>query len=260
MPNLRFGYINVADAMALTANPVAMATAPVTYLQSDARTYIFKATSTASQEIKGTSATAYTISQMCLWRHNLLYNDTIRLYLYSDTAWTTNVYDSTALAAYESGLFANWGWAFTNRYFTPVSGVKSFKIVVAASAAAMECARLFLGAYVEAPINAGYGYSPGRDTNSKQSRSEGASLNTDRKGDWRTAAFDMTVENEADYAIWDEIGRYCGTWGSIVSSLSPGAGGTLERNGTLFAKFEKHPGQKLADQNRYDFSMKLLEL
>ena len=99
MANLRIGYLNHADAATLTASPLLDATGQETALQDDARS-VCLATSTASQDIKGTwGGTAYTVSQLAVWRHNLAYSDTIRLYLYSDVAWTTGVYDSTALAA-----------------------------------------------------------------------------------------------------------------------------------------------------------------
>ena len=259
MANLRIGYLNYADLATITADPVATTTGPVTYLQSDARGDIFLASSTASQAIKGTwDGTSYTVSQMCLWRHNLVYSDTIRLQLYSDAAWTTQVYDSTALAAYVSGLFDNWGWAFTNRYFA-AQACKSFKITVAASAAALQCARLYLGPYTEAPVQAGDGLILTPETNARQSRSEGGSLRSIVKADWRSMAFDMMVGTEAYRAAWYEIGRYCNVNKALVASLYPEAAGTSERDHTIFGKFEKAPGMKIAT-NRYDFSMKLLEL
>lgn len=261
MSNLRIGYMNYADAATITASPVATSTGPVTYLTSDARGDIFQATSTASQDIKGTwGGTAYTISQFSLWRLNLAYSDTVRLQLYSDTAWTTGVYDSTAPAAYASGLFDNWGWSFINRYFTPVSGVKSFKITVAASAAALQASRLYLGPYIEAAINPSYGFALTPETNSIQKRGESGSLRSIRKANWRTATFDMMLRTEADRAAWYEIGRYCDVTTSLVASFFPGDGGTSERDHTIFGKFDRPPGEKLSDTNRYDFSMKLLEI
>lgn len=260
MSNLRLGYLNRADAATLSSTPTLATAGPVTYLQSDSRGLISQASSTASQAIFGTwGGTAYTVSQFALWRHNLAYSDTVRLQLYSDAGWTTQVYDSTALAAYASGLFDNWDFAFTNRYFAEQS-CKSFKITIAASVAAFECARLYLGPYTEAAINPQYGFVPGRDSTSKQSRSDGGSLRSNVKAYWRTQQFDMLLRTEADRAAWSEISRYCGTWNSFVASLYPGDGGTVERDNTIFGKFEKHPSEKLTDYGRYDFSMKILEL
>ena len=261
MANLRIGYLNYADLATITADPVATTTGPVTYLQSDARGDIFLASSTASQDIKITwGGTAYTISQLTLWRHNLVYSDTVRLILYPNADWTgTPLYDPGASAAYVSGLFDNWGWGFTNRYFTPVASVKSAIVRVAASAAAFQCARLYLGPYTEAPVQAGEGLILTPETNARQSRSEGGSLRSVVKADWRSMTFDMMVGTEAYRAAWYEIGRYCNVNKALVASLYPEAAGTSERDHTIFGKFEKAPGMKIAT-NRYDFSMKLLEL
>lgn len=261
MSNLRIGYLNYADAATITADPVATTTGPVTYLQSDARGDIFLASSTASQDIKITwGGTAYTVSQLTLWRHNLVYSDTVRLILYPNANWTgTPLYDPGASAAYVPGLFDNWGWGFTNRYFTPIASVKSAIIRVAASAAAFQCARLYLGPYTEAPINPAEGFQLTPASNARQNRSEGASLRSIPKGKWREATFDMMVGAEAYRAAWYEIGRYCDVDKSFVASLYPEAAGTSERDHTIFGKFEKAPGMKIAT-NRYDFSMKILEL
>lgn len=261
MSNLRIGYLNYADLATLTATPAATTAGPVTYLQDDARGYLFAASSVASQEVKGTwGGTAYTVSQFSLWRHNLLYNDTVRIILYPNADWTgTPVYDSTALAAYASGLFDNWGWGYLNWYFTPGS-CKSFKITVAASATAFQCSRLYLGPYTEAPINPAYGFILTPEGNSKQKRSEGGSLRSISRARWRSAAFDMQVQTEADRAAWYEIGRYCDISKSFIASAFPGSGGTVERDHTLYGKFEKSPAMRLSGVTRYNFSMKILEL
>jgi hypothetical protein len=259
MPNLRVGYLNYADLVTLTANPAAGALTPVTFLQNDNRGDFFKATSNASQDILGTIAAGFTAGQLTLWRHNLAFGDTIRLQLYSDTAWTTGIYDSTALAAYTSGLFDSWGWGFTNRYFTPVANVKSFKITISA-AAAVQVARLYLGPYTEAPYNPRYGFVLGVESSSKQSRSEGGSLRSDTRALWRSAAFDLYTQTEADRAAWYEISRYCDISKSLVASLFPGNGGAAERDHTLYGKFEKAPATKLTGVNLYDQSVRLLEL
>lgn len=261
MSNLRIGYLNYADLATLTATPALTAAGPATYLQSDARGDICEATTLASQDITGTwGGDEYTISQMTLWRHNLIPTDTIRLILYPNADWTgTPLYDSTALAAWSSGLFSTWGWCFANRYFASTAGVKSFKLTVAASTGSFQASRLFLGPYTEAPINPGEGFILTPETNSRQSRSEGGSLRSIVKADWRSAVFDMMVKTEADRAAWYEIGRYCNTNKSFVASLYPGVGGTSERDHTIFGKFEKAPGMKLFT-NKYDFSVKILEL
>lgn len=263
MNNMRIGYLNYADLATLTASPVADAEMPVTYLQNDSRSYVFGATSAASQDIKGTwsgqTPDSYTISEFALWFTNLAYNDTVRLILYPNADWTgTPIYDSTALAAWASGLFDTWGWGFINRYFTPAAAVKSFKITVAA-AAAMQAGRLYLGPYVEPAVNPDEDCQIGWEGNSTQSRREGGSLAVDVKAKWRSFQFEMDLKTEAERAVWMEIGRYVMNEKTLVASLYPEVGGTSERDMAIMGKFEKGPLQKMA-YNQYDFGLKLNEL
>lgn len=257
MSNLRIGYLNHADSATLTATPTAVSGA-VSYLANDSRGDVMLGTVT-SQVIKGTwNGTSKTISQLTLWRTNLAYGDLVRLQLHENADWTgTTVYDSTSLAAYASGLFDDWGWSFVNRYFTPYS-CKSFTLGIAA-AAAPQLARIYLGPYTEAPIQIGEGATLTPETNSTQKRSEGGSLRTIVKADWRSLAFDMMVETEAYRAAWHEINRYTSISKAFVASVYPGDGGTVERDLTIYGKWQTPPGSRLA-QNKYDFSMKILEL
>ena len=261
MSNLRIGYLNRFDSATLTVSPSLASGSLATYLQNDARGDVLLAAAAGSQVINATwGGTGYTLGQIALWRHNLLYSDTIRLQLYSDAAWTTQVYDSTALAAGVTGIMDAEGWVkFTNRYFTPQTNVKSAKITVSATSA-LSLSRVFLGPYTEAPINPQEGFQVGIGTNSRQGRGEAASLRTVVKGKWRTAAFDMMVKTEADRAAWFDVGNHCGIDYPFVVAANPGAGGTIERDTTYFAKFDgQSPTQKLY-QNKHDFSMKIAEI
>src|SRR3990167_8226290 len=108
MSNLAITYINLADSATLTASPVAGTTTPVTYLQNDSRGDLFKATAVGAQEIRGTwGGTAYTLSCVHLERTNMADGDTWRVQLYSDVAWTTQVYDSGTVAPFATDLYHN---------------------------------------------------------------------------------------------------------------------------------------------------------
>lgn len=261
MSNIRIGYINYADTATLTTSIAAATGAPVSYLQNDARSDIWQSSAIGAQNVDGNwGGTAYTISQLTLWRHNLGTTNTVWIRLYSDPAQATLLYDNTALPAYSSGLFDAWGWAFSNQYFTPVAGVQSFRLRLGAGSLTPQASRLFLGGYVEAPINPAYGAIVGMENNSVQSRGEGGSLRSLTKADWRTMQMDMMVMAEADRAIWFEISRYCGISKSFVASLYPGVGGAQERDHTLYGKFDKPPAMKISGPTQFDFSMKILGL
>lgn len=261
MANLRIGYVNHVDSATVTVSPAVDALGPASYLQNDDRSFML-ATSTASQDVKLTwGGDAVAISQLTAWRHNLLASDTVRPIYYPNADWTGSpLYDPGASAAYASGLFDDWDWAFTNRYHSRIAGVKSAIVRIAASASPLELMRLGLFDYVEAPFNPEYGAQPGRDTNSKKWRTEAGSTNAVRKQKWRTFRFDMHIETEADWQVWDAISDYCGITESFVACLYPGVGGKQERNATYWATFDKHPGQKLTGWNQYDYSVQLSEL
>lgn len=257
---MRIVYKNLADLATLTADPVASTTDPVTYLQQDSRGHLFAAAASGTQAIKGTwGGTAYTVSAVRLERTNLADGDTWRVQLYSGADWTTEVYDSTAVAPFATDLYDNWSHSNADLFITPTASVKSFKITLS-TAAAFQAARLVLGAYTEAEFNPMYGLSLGYDGNSEQMRREGGSMATVTRADWRSMSFDMLNTTEANRAAWNEIGRYAGNHKAVWVSVFPGTGGTQERDFSIVGKFTQAPQIGWNDVARYDFSLTINEL
>lgn len=260
MSNLAICYKNLADTATLTASPVAGSTTPVTYLQNDSRGDIFKATATGAQIIYGEwGGTAYTVSCVHLERTNLADGDTWRIQLYSDTAWTTQIYDSGTVSPFATNLYDDWTYSNADLFFTPTASVKSFKITCT-SAAIFQASRLYLGAYTTAAYNPKIGMSAGYATNSTQERRAGGSLGANVQSAWRTLTFDMFASTEAERAIWNEIGRYCGTTGSVFVSVFPSLNTSQERDHSMIGKFEQPPQVKWTNYLQYDFSLTLNEL
>lgn len=257
---MRIVYKNLADLATLTADPVASTVDPVTYLQQDSRGHLFAAAASGSQVIKGTwNGTAYTVSAVRLERTNLADGDTWRVQLYSGADWTTEVYDSTAVAPFATNLYDDWNHSNADLFFTAETGVKSFKITLS-TATAFQAARLVLGAYTEAEFNPMYGITLGYDGNSEQTRREGGSMATTTRADWRALSFDMLTTTEAYRAAWNEIGRYAGNHKTVWVSVFPGTGGTQERDFSIVGKFDQAPQIRWGDVTRYDFSLTLNEL
>ncbi len=258
--NLAIAYLNRSDSATLTASPAAASNAPITYLQNDSRGHLFAAVATGAQDIKGTwGGTAYSIACAHLDRTNLVDGDTWRIQLYSDTAWTTGVYDSGTIAPFATSLFANWSFSNAEIFFAPVSGVKSFKITVT-SAAIFQASRLFLGPYSTAQYNPKYGMVPGRETNSQQKRLDGGSLAVNVRAKWRSLTFDMFASTEVERAAWYEIGNHSGNERSVWVSVFPGVGGSQERDHSVMGIFEQSPATKWSNLNLFDFSLKLNEV
>lgn len=258
MSTTKIAYINRADSATLTADPVALSTAPVTFLQSDRRGYIFSATSSAAQQIKGQwGGTAYPISYVRLDRTNMVNGDTWRIQLYSDAAWTTQVYDSGTIAPFTTE-FADWSFSFAEKWFTEVTGVKSFKITVTA-ATTLTAYRLFVGPSTTVTYDPNYGMTPSWVDNDENERTEGGSETTNQKSNWRKLVFDMSASTEADRAAWMEIGRRNGKRLQVVLSPFVGVGGTQERDHSIMGKFEESPSTRWSDVSLFDFSLVLNE-
>lgn len=261
MSNLVLGHLNRADSATLAATSEATL---VANLQSDDRGYLWRSTGLTSQVLSGSwGGTAYSMSMVALYRHNLTDSATIRVQLYSDVAMTTQVKDTGAVASHEAGMFSDWGYGFSIITFATVTGVKAFKITIADASnpdGYIEAARLFVGSHVVAPYNPKYGVALGVGGSSTQSRRPMGALDGNRRAWWRTLAFDMFVATEADRAQWFEIGRACDRVGSFVVSVFPDDGGTKTRDYAMMAKFTTTPAQVFSRLGNFDFGVKLEEI
>lgn len=83
---------------------------------------------TGSTVIKGTCATAQSVGVVSLVANNLTLSATIRLRLFSDTAWSVSIYDSTAVSPWPGGAIIDPDWIWWNgtNY-----AAKSFQIDIA---------------------------------------------------------------------------------------------------------------------------------
>jgi hypothetical protein len=261
--NLRIGYLNRADSATLTVTSEAQ---PALFLQSDDRAYSWRSSDLATQVIQGNwGGTAYPIGMVALARYNLTDAATLQLQLYSDAAYTTQVYDSGTAVAHPAGTFPaeEWSYGHAVRYFTEVAGVKSFKLTIvdaANPAGYMQVSRLFLGPYTQATYNPKYGMQLGAASGSTQTRRPMGALMSDSKGQWRTLSFDMFTMTEADRALWFAIGKYCDKVRSFWLSVYPAVGGTSERDYSMMAKFTASPLGALSNLNLYNFSVKAEEI
>ena len=265
MANLRIAYQNHADTATLTADPVAEALMPVTYLQNDSRSHVWRSTSLADQTIYFEwGGESKTLSGCRLDGHNLITNDTLQLVLYPNVDFTgTPLYNPGAVDVYEDNIFdgPQWDSAFSSLFFASTAGVKSGKLVLHSPsnpAGYMQAARLFLGAYTEASYNPKQGMTTGWAGNSGQVRRDGGSFGVKTRAKWRQLAFDMFLMTEAERATWMEIGGYVMNEKTVWVSVFPGETGTQRRDHDIMGKFEKSPLTKMS--NVYDFSLTLNEL
>lgn len=242
--SIRFLLRNLADTATITSSDFA-ASLPVTNLQVEGRGKVARTSNaTGTKTVNGNLAAASTVSCAVLYRHNLRYNGTWRLQLYSAANQTTQVYDSTATNAYSSGLFDGWDAAFSVMYFTPVSSVLSFRVELADGShpsGYLEAKRLLLGAYFEPGVNVEYGLRAWWDEDSLQRRTLGGSIRTDARTTFRRMAGALPRLTDAERITFADGVRYAGRRREVFISAFPGAGGEKERDHAMLAKFSRAP-------------------
>lgn len=236
MANLRFTGRNIADTGTISASPALVSTLPESHLQTQPRGEVARTTSApASQEIKLTWAANQTANVLAIARHNFSTSATVRLYLYSDAAWTTGIYDSTALTAFATtGLNTSLdvhtdadfrGLKNYVHYFAEQTTIRSAKIVIADSGNAdgyVEASRLLLAKYIETTYNppyGGVGFTP--DDASVQSEADDGSVVTEKRYKTRRLELDLQFVPDADLDDLLAFGRYQGLDKDFLVDLYP---------------------------------------
>jgi hypothetical protein len=260
MSNLRILAKNIADTATVTASPAAVSTLPVTNLQTQQRKQTFRSASLESgspltgQQIKLTWSAAQKINMIALMRHNLRTTGTIRVHFYSDAAWTTEVYSTSATAFSTSGLATDID-TYTDAdylllknsaiYFAELTTVQSAIIVLTDSTnpdGYFEASRLFVGKYFETTYDPPFGGSDLTiDDMGVQERADSGSLITDKREKYRKLNINAEFIPEADLDDLLAIARYLGKEKDCFVSLYPGEAGVKELYHQLQAKLVQSP-------------------
>lgn len=244
MANIRARYcaLNLALTAILTASPALNASYPIDNAIRPERTLLCRATSTATQEYRGSWSTNQSANFAALWLHNLSATATIRVQVYSDSAFTTQIADSGTINAY---AFTGWSptvqhdgdehriFKMCTVYFTPVTTMRSIKITVIDTNNVFgwaEFAHLFIGKYIEFTHQYGYGGAPLTVMNATvNERGDDCSPISDKGGNW--ARLDLS-HDEIDEALdWEELiaaVTQAGGDGVIFMSVFPTLGNTFE--------------------------------
>lgn len=245
MSNFRILMRNIADeAVTISAAPAFLGTLPVTNLQTQERFRTARTTGVASEVITLTYTSDQRVQMVAVGRHNLTTSSTIRAQLFSDAACTTQIDDSTALAGYStSGLsqmdldlylnaefrgFKNWAFYFATKR-TTVRGIKITITDASNPDVYFDASRLAIGEYFEASYQPPFGgEGVNQQTLTKQTRTDGGSLISDRKADFRGERLDLQWVNATDLPILLSIARRLGKHLDFWFSLYPGLGGAAE--------------------------------
>lgn len=244
MPNLRMLIKNIADTAVITATPAAVATLPVTNLQTQQRKQTFRTTSLASQNIDFTWTANQTCNMVALPRFNGTTAATARIYRYSDSAWTTLIDDTTALAAYSTtGLdqldideFQNADFLVVKnyvKYLSAITNMKSMRITLldAANAAGyLEASRAMVGTYKQFSDNPDHGslQSSIQDLSTFERADSGSALVNKMEKFFKTSISPEWIPEATDLQWLRAAARYLGLDKDFWVSFYPEAGGVLE--------------------------------
>ncbi len=253
MANIRMQTTFAGDLATLSASPAVAASMPVTNLLNMVRYRVMRTTGLADQQIKGTLASPALFSMMWLILCNLTGLATIRVQIYTDAAWTTLAYDSGVVAALQMRPLSELVWgvdplgmtyysgfakANAGMYFTPVGG-QSFTITISDPnnpAGFMEVSRLLMGGHFEFAYNPKYGMKFGWDENTNQQRSDGGSLRSVARANFRKLSIDFSLLPDSDRHVLSDLYRNVGKIKDFLVSVYPGSGGAYERDYTMQAK------------------------
>jgi hypothetical protein len=258
--NLRISHTNLVKTATLASSPVSAVTGPVDNLKTTRRGVVYRAGQVGSSDITGHWGGSNKAMSCCiLYRTNLRAGDTWRLQICSDLEATVPVWDSGTVTAVAAGVFGPGVAPFAVMYFTPVTGV-SFRLTVNSPANVAEAMTLWIGTYMEAAYNPAYGLRRGRQSGSQRGRTLAGSLVQTTGAVWRTLSFDLFVRTEADRAAWDEIDEASQTDPVVWLAVFPAVGGTQERDFSMLGCFDDPLDLVLSAPNKFDFTVKFIEV
>jgi hypothetical protein len=240
---LRLVIKNLIDIGTLTDSPVSTT---VNNLKDYSRSKNFTTSSVGIglHTVFLTLTETHAVNSAILGRHNFPVGTQFRIYLYSDSAWTNIVHDSTLLTISEDqagsnvtnwGEF-NWGtivWGedsvaeafelkpnYTHWLDSPVV-IQSMKLELLTPTQELEIGRLIVGNYIEPTYNISYGHGLSWVENTRQFRKEGNTLRSTIYEPSKKLTFDLRTINETDRAILQSNFRDIGLRKDMFISIFP---------------------------------------
>lgn len=234
--NLRVIYNNLADVSdTLTASSSATGYV-IANTKKDTKGLVWRsASAVTTANINMSWNTARTISAIILPYTNLSATATIRVRLYSDTAFATQIFDSGTVTAVPAILpsyytsSGNYRYAFgggscARKYITSTSNCKGLRIDIVDTANTdtyLEVSRIIVGTYWSPIYNTEYGLSVGIQDSSTKLRTQTGNLVTDLGTSNKTLSFSLNYMLKSDRDVLYSILSTIGTKTSLYVSLFP---------------------------------------
>ncbi len=255
---------NFHDLAVLTASADPASGFPLNFTQNTIRDRVWRSADTGSSPsarditIFGLLPRDMDVSFFGMFRHRN-YGGKCELKLFSDGAWTTQVYASTALpitTVFSSGY--SWGdnpyglgqqdpfvgEAAFRIWLPSLTTCRSYSITFSHSASPFgydywQISRLWLGKYFELLRDPAFGVALGwaESTDGNRNRTLGGSLRTSIPARWRVMKMDLHAMAEIERATWMDIYAYCQTSRDLIVAVYPAdADGRRDRDYMLDGK------------------------
>lgn len=241
MANLRICVRNIFDTATLSASPALVTTLPETNLQYQERYKTARSTSTASQDLKASWASAQRLNFVHLRGHNLTAAAQTAQPTYSDSAWTTLIAANAAANCFDYSGFARDDVLTeadfrliknSTRYHTLVTTLQSLKVTITDAAnpdGFFDISRLYGGEYYEFAWNPRFGGAPLTiEDYGSQQRAYDGSLISDKGAKGRRLELTQDSLTTTDWPVLLSMLRFAGLDKDIFVSLFPGDGTYLE--------------------------------
>lgn len=280
--NIKFVMHNVADTATITGSDNISATLPLSNLQRSQRTKVIRTTDT-NQLIICTDfdgSITQPIASVCLNRHNFSTLAQWQIQVYSAKGTSSGLIYDSGLRTMNSTLPLNdleWSRdasgvsAFDNflkgeglsvHWFDTVSAL-SVKITISDpsnSDGYLQAGRLIIGDSMSPVVNPQYGMTSSWDETTKQIRSEGGTLRSDIKPQFRIYTFTLEHLSPSERGLLYAASGTVGLRKDWLVSVFPDSGTAVEeRDFTAVVKFTAMPKSTAWVYNTYKMSFKLAE-
>jgi hypothetical protein len=273
--NVRIVFPNDADGATLSCSPDEVVTLPVTNLQVQTRGDVWRSNSVISaQHILGDFSGYKSISMIALVRHNMTEAGTYRLRLYSEAEQTgTLLYDSgtTTLGGtllgwgvfrwgidpWGSATLVDWPVPYFAAWFDAVTAL-SFDLELSDTSnpdGFLQAARLVLGGYIEPAVNVSWGLGISWQEQSKQIRTEGGTLRTDERQEYRRINMDLRKLSDAERGTLLDRFRRIGLRNDLFLSCFPNDATSLERDFAGMVKLVQVPTMTINQPSNHQTAM-----
>ena len=284
--NLRVVAINQAKYATITTSTSTVATLPIGNIKTDFKTEVWRTNNIKTNvNINLTWTSGKIVSLVALPFCNFSSTATMRVQMYSDSAWTTSVHDSGSNLCCGYVDFSEFDWggeelgvnAFSYgggtyaRLWLPVNTVQSIRITISDSAnnqAYLESGCIVVGKYWEPTKNPAYGAYSGIKDLSVTKRTDAGDSITQRGSKHKTVNMNMKEMDATDRRHLSDIIKSSGTMNPIFLSLYPDADPTfvdseavaLEQDNQIYGKMAKLNNMATTYYNNYSSSITLEEI